>query len=199
LFWLVFAVAVFIGAHAIGFVIHLLTIDNAPFMMARGPRLGINALAIPLLWIIAYGIFITVAHWFFRHTPKGYKWSLTQLLGLNLVLSIIIGAVLYVAGAPHSFDRNIMRTFAPKFGGDRFRERTWQRPEDGSLIGKVINIEDGNLTIKDPKGNDWNILFTELNGVKKGDKIGIHGEIIERQQFKADTLKVLPEKLRSQR
>ncbi len=192
LFWFVFAVAVLIGAHAIGFIAHLLTMDNTPFIRPRGPRLGMHALMIPLFWVVAYGLFMAVAHWFFRHTPKGYKWSLSQLFGLNLLLSIMIGLALYAIGASHSFDRNIVRTFAPRLGGDQFRERIWNKPEEGSLVGRITSVKPGAITIKDKQQNNWAIALVDVASFAIGDHVGITGTKTDGFTFKADEIKVLP-------
>jgi hypothetical protein len=199
LFWAVFIVAVLVGAHAVGFIFHLLMLPDTPVFNGPRPRMGMHAMIIPLIWIAIYGIFIAIADWFFRHTPKGYKWSLSQLLGLNLILSLIIGTLFYVIGASHSFDTEVMRNVAPRFGGDQFRERVWDKPEEGFLAGEIITIASGSVTIKDRRQQRWTIKNIENTTIATGSHVGLRGAVKSDYMFEAEEVRLLPKRPPSRR
>lgn len=194
-FWIFFAFSAFFGAKAVALTIHIINSADVPMMFGRrfpAPPMLMHVL--PMFWIGSFVLFVIAASWFLQHTPKGYKWTLHKILGVNVLISIILGAILYTTGIAPICDRMILSVFRPELSAERHRQRLWDHPEYGFMRGKIIkNIDESHFTLEDPHGDEWLVEF-DSGSLRRGaniapyESVRMRGNALEKGVFHADVV-----------
>lgn len=192
-FWIFFALSAFFGAKAVALTIHIINSADVPMMFGRrfpAPPMLMHIL--PMFWIGSFVLFVIAASWFLQHTPKGYRWTLHKILGVNVLISIILGTVLYTTGIAPICDRMILSAFRPELSAEHHRRKLWNHPEHGFMRGKITEVYDQmHFVLEDPRGNEWMIEMGP-ESLRRGAQIApdesvrVRGEVLEEGSFRAD-------------
>ncbi len=103
---------------------------------------------LPLLWIIVVLLTIIVAVVFIRYTPRGYRFPVWRLVGINLAITVMLGGLLYALGDRPRFEQRLA-DIAPGIRGAHERYIDfWSAPEEGRIIGKIREIHGGTLLLR---------------------------------------------------
>ena len=194
LFWMFFFLSLFIGAKAIALTIHIISMEDLPLLLERRPPMRLLINALPLFWIVSFMLFVGVASWFMQHTPKGYKWTLYKILSINILLSVVFGALLYSTGLARTIDRSIARAIFPRFSAEEHRSRLWQNPEDGLLSGSITEVIDStHFLLQDLQGDTWNIIYGSEAlwreaKIESGALVRLRGEKVSEEEFDAERI-----------
>lgn len=186
LIWLFAAFALLIGALAVSSIIFRLA--NVPRMMPPGGQIetihgGIAML--PILWIIVLGIFGYVAYREIRLTKQGYRYELSTLLLAMVVISGVSGIALYSVGSGYVLDRTAAQYVPFHRDIELLQQNAWLKPENGFLVGEVLEVTDAGFTLSDPESKAWDVVYADslTNGEKetvtKGTHVGIRGEQLD--------------------
>lgn len=162
-FWFLFAFSAFIGA--IAFSVIFMAILEADFKAGR--KLFVSPIAfvrtfLPFVWILTFTLLFLLAFFGMRHTKKGYRFSAISLVGINLVISLFLGVGLYTTGISYTVERAIAQSVPVYELLEERREKLWNNPEKGLLVGTVQKQWNGKFfVLEDPQEHIWNIFFAK--------------------------------------
>ncbi|MFC1756349.1 hypothetical protein ACFLY1_00175 [Patescibacteria group bacterium] len=163
-FWVLGAIALFIGGAATSVIIFtLVNNDWDVYRYLNGSAWKNMLIMLPYLWFIFFTLFSFVAYYNVKHTKHGYRYSFFAVVFMTLLASIILGFGFYFLGLSHVIDNSFGRHFT---GHRPFLEKRQQmlvQPGKGVLSGIVRAVSNsGDFVLEDFKGNEWNILTDEL-------------------------------------
>lgn len=160
-----------------------------------GRYLRLLILAAPYLWIILTVVCFFLGILFFKKTKTGYRYSLLFVASTILFASSVIGVMAHFSNVNHMMDE-AMR--GREFGeGSDFRRLIPQKgrhllmPEEGVLVGEIIEATEKKLTLVDPLGTEWLVEFSkeiwieEKVELESGEKVLIFGKKKAANEFKA--------------
>ncbi|PJC24710.1 hypothetical protein CO057_01450 [Candidatus Uhrbacteria bacterium CG_4_9_14_0_2_um_filter_41_50] len=185
LFWSLWALAVLIGSIAVSAMLFVVT--HAPWALREvtyETTAGFVLDLLPYFWVIALGLMIALGFYNLRHTKSGYKYSLAIVILLNILISIILGAVLFIVGmgeiAENATGKLPLRESIFEMQANR-----WSNPMNGLLAGEIVDIlsaDDGEviLTLTAFDDQDWKINISDLSDeeiqeAKIGNTIAVIG------------------------
>jgi hypothetical protein len=186
LMWSLAACAVVLGALAVSGIIFRL--HNIPLLLPMGadmPGPRTIVLLVPFLWIGLLGLFAYFAYREVRATDKGYRYKLSTIILLLIVISGALGFVLYGVGSGRTLDKMASHHVPFHRDLDEFQDRVWLMPEHGFLVGSIESISGDVLTVMTRDNTVWTVLLGDtiddalLRLATEGGKIGIHGNLLD--------------------
>lgn len=193
--WTIFATSVLTGAAA--FSVILYAIQQSDFNLlshfSHSPLEMILSM-VPLIWLAAVIIFLTLAVSAYRHTWKAYKFSPLYIFFISVLLSLALGTLFFVAGGARQIDRTFDSTLSSYESIEEKKSEIWHNPEKGLLYGNIISKGNGTLIIRDKNGSDWTITTTDafvapVLTLEPGEKIKLMGNLAGDYLFKATEIK----------
>lgn len=148
--------------------------------------------AISTTWLIAIAAVIALAFVFFRKTKRGYRYGVFVLAGIIFTSSVVLGTSLVPTKIPEK-----VRDFKAQKFGRNFDEQRWQNPQEGFLLGDIIEIEGQIFILSALDKKVWKVdaLGSKMPpdfDLKQGDRVRVIGEKSGEDTFRADFVK--PEK-----
>jgi len=180
-----------LGSLAVPVILHML-VNNDWELYAYGnlslPYLIL--LSLPHFWLTCLALFITLAYYNIRHTKSGYRYGITYIIIGSIVISLMLGGTLYVAGLGRVIDERFARA-VPLY--DRFarpRHLIWMQPHHGLLAGTVMTVTDEtHFRLRDFGDNDWEVTYVmprpNVITLSKGIRLRVIGERIDEGRFSA--------------
>ncbi|MDP2691481.1 MAG: hypothetical protein U1C97_03440 [Candidatus Gracilibacteria bacterium] len=105
LFWTIFLLSAFIGGRGISVIMRIYSESDLGFiMLSHGPFLPPFLTILPLFWIIFFLLFLLFAAYGLHSTKKGYRFSTTKLIALNLGIALVIGIGAFALGDAPGFE-----------------------------------------------------------------------------------------------
>lgn len=195
-FWGLFGICIIIGGMVASMMIFKVYIHDWELHKPLGESFFIFHLrAMPFFWLILLTGFIFVADYNFKHTKKGYKYSLPLVVLATILASIILGFALFGAGVAKRMDEKALQNLP------FYREMTldkkieyWSQIEKGLIGGEITKINEDKVEIKSFKGDVWEVN-TEmvpkemLDKLEEGMIIGGFGKKGEKGMFDAEKIK----------
>jgi hypothetical protein len=188
-FWIIFGLAALIGGRAIGVMGMVFNDVDLPFLMeAHGPVIHHLATILPLFWMVFFLLFLLLANYGLHHTKKGYKFGTTKLVGINLIISLIIGGGAFLIEDGEYFEKMVHEK-APIFKKmEDKRRQVWSNPDEGRIAGTIVIIQDETILVLDDFNNTtWTVNYSEAKmrrrfDLREGIKIGIVGNIRQQEE-----------------
>lgn len=189
LFWGIFSCVLILGALFFSLIIlnianfeteifHYLKFSKFVFLIFVG---------MPYLWILLLLGMIFFSFIIFRKTKRGYRPSFLFVAGIVVSSIFVLGVSAHFSQINNKLEKNIP-------GPEKIirpMEGRWQRPEDGLLAGKIVQVEDKLFFLKTPRGEDWKIFYSEKTEfrrnveIEKGAMVGVIGEKKDNHSFEA--------------
>lgn len=164
--WALWAVSVVIGALAVAVTLFVISHRQYGLFEATHENfLTFMIEALPYLWIVMFALMVGVAVYNLRHTKSGYRYPLWQIFGSSMVLSLAGGTVLHIFGMGYAVDHQLGQQMRMYSSQEKMEMSVWQNPEDGRLVGKMVEAPLPPVSIAtfaDVTGNTWQIDMTEL-------------------------------------
>jgi hypothetical protein len=187
--WFLASFALIVSSLSFAVVLYMI-IDNDwdVYTSISNSLLEFIFLTLPYFWLIFLGLFILITYYYFRHTKKGYKFSLSKIFLVSLVINILLGGFLYNVGVGQAIDGIVAQRIPFYKELINRRQHIWSRIDDGLLGGVVTSIDKENLVIQDMEGNIWNIKHFNTStpafvDLRIGDHIRMIGQKIDSQSF----------------
>ncbi len=195
--WGLFALSIVVGSAAVSLGLYKLFILNDWELVGRlpGGNLGGVLLVLPYIWILIMGLMVFVAFKLFAKTDKGYKVNPWIVVGLSLVISFILGCILFMSRTAENMENFMRENVRPYQVFQEFREEVWHAPEIGILPGRIVDIQkDYMIMIDDFNGKRWKVNIADANippmmTLKIGDIIIAVGEVTGIDNFDADGIR----------
>jgi hypothetical protein len=122
--------------------------------------------ALPYLWLIVFGSMLLLAIYNWRHTSKGYRYSLTTILTSSVLVSFVGGAGLHLFGLGYQLDR-ILGDNVDMYVSQAKKEAVmWQDPDNGRLLGSQSYSTlspSSTIIFADSSGKNWVVDVSELH------------------------------------
>lgn len=177
--WLLGGIALFVGAVAVAVMVYIMrTHDFELYSYVHEGSLKMYLVAIPYVWLVLFIAFIILADYQIRNTKQGYKYSLHTLIISGLLLSSLLGILLYTIGFAEYLDEQLSEY------SETYRE--YANPnffmfdnDEHVVFGKIILLGDEEFTLKEPGGKEWLIEFDDDIPLQEGMRVRVIGELGE--------------------
>jgi hypothetical protein len=190
--WFLFAVSIIAGSLASATIIFLLSdYDWDIYQNLHRSFLTHFFYAVPYFWLAVLGIFAFIAYADFKRTKKGYYYDMALVMGGSVVLSILLGSLLFYEGLDSQIDDILDKKlpFYEKMIYDK--QDVWDNAEDGLLGGTITAVlDESNFTVQDRDGATWLVSGADLSWQdstlpRPGTQIRLIGEWKEDHFFSA--------------
>lgn len=164
--WSLWVLSVIVGALAVA--VTLFVIGHRQYALFEATHDSFFTFimeVLPYLWIAVFALMVAVAVYNLRHTKGGYRYPLWQIFGSSMVLSLAGGSALHVFGFGYFIDHHLGEQMRMYNSQEKMEMRMWQSPEDGRLIGRLLEAPRAPVaigTFADVSGVEWQIDMTEL-------------------------------------
>jgi len=194
-FWGIFNLSVLLGAIGISIIIFaIFETDFDLFSYLKGTELQFWLSMLPIFWILFFITFTGIAIWGMQHTRKGYRLSIIRMLGLNLLLSILLGILFYNIGGAEKFESIFEKNIPLYKGIHTQRSLRWTHPEEGKLAGKIISLQKNKiLMLSSFDKSEWAVDYSESMiltpfDLTEGLRIRVMGLQTGKKNFKAEMI-----------
>lgn len=193
--WTVFSFAVIFGALA--FSIVLFSIQQSEFDLLSHmshSRLEFFLGLLPFFWILSLVIFLILAIFSIQHSKKGYKFTVSRLVGISTALSILLGTLFFIAGGAERLENAFAVNVELYESIQEKKVKTWMNPEDGFLSGTISKTDSSSFQLTDFNEKTWivtydNVFIPPRIMLEPGEMIKLVGKIIDENVFKADEIR----------
>ncbi|MBI5413949.1 hypothetical protein HZA38_00330 [Candidatus Peregrinibacteria bacterium] len=185
IFWGLFLIAAILGAVAFCLFTYIFfETDYEAFLRFPRSELFIIIIRPLIFWIISFGVFLLVAFFGIRHTRKGYRIPPLYFIFGNVIVSILLGTLLYGIDGAERFDEFVADTVPLYHSMHMRRINLWSQPEVGLLSGEVQEKNDNTLTLEDFFEKKWKVDISAASGINllistNGQNIMIQRRIIK--------------------
>ncbi len=145
---------------------------------------------IPYIWILSFVLFYFFTFNFIRRTNDGYKYKRATILLSSLLISIILGELVFIL-----INKKVV---SYSFGFEKYTKQTemnkWSSPEKGRVLGVITDINnEESIVITDKKGKTWVVNTTKIpkeirESAQLGRNIRVLGDISGPDNFIACAL-----------
>lgn len=196
-FWSLLFLSMLLGSMSFSVIIHIAGSGDFDILNhLRGSILTSGFMLLPLFWLISLVLFALVAYFNWKHTRHAYRFKRRWIFLSGFFSSLLFGYIFYVSGLGKFIDLLMVRS-VQYYGNSKHKARVelWQQPESGLLIGRIVDVKEGEeeLIVEDGKGNDWvieNKVSTQRKEgvrqvIKKGTIVKIVGSNKGSQKIEA--------------
>ncbi|MFT7558020.1 MAG: hypothetical protein ACI83D_000701 [Planctomycetota bacterium] len=170
--------AVFTGALSVS--VAIFSLSNAGWRFYRVTHdslFGFSLEALPYLWILLTALFVGIAIYQLRKTDRGYRYHVPSLLLLSLLLSVLLGILTFMLGVGAKVD-SFAGHMAPAHKGVLSHlEDTWLAPDEGRLLGVLVESQDTWAVLIDLRGERWSL---DMRQVFVRADVPIDGDVLVR-------------------
>lgn len=200
LFLIGFLIFFFVGAISISVIFYVLT-DGAEFYEINN-SLFVFLNVIPYFWLIITLIFLSIAYFNSKKIDNSYRYLTLKNVLLTLLMCLFFGIILHSIGIASIIEEGLASTSSIYNDVIYNRKKIFHRPEDGALVGKIVNftitMEKRELNLQDVEDKLWTILLTDDTifksriDIKNGVYINVFGKDEGYGVFTAKIIKEIP-------
>lgn len=149
---------------------------------------------LPFIWIIFLLIFLVLAIFSIKYSWKGYKFTVSKLVGISTAISILIGTLFFISGGAQRLE-HIFATSVTSYESIQDRkEKMWSNPKEGYLAGTIQSTNDQVIQLNDFQNQTWEISYGDafiapILFLEKGEKIKLVGTQTGKGTFKAKEIR----------
>ena len=161
--WMIGGVLIIVGSLAFSIVLFMLVNNDWEVHEAiHESFLRFVFISIPYFWLLLFIFFIVGAEYYFRHTKKGYKYTIVDLVVGVLIINVVGGSIFYHIGLARAVD-NLLVESAPKYYERAVGNRhlRWVSPDDGRLAGRVERVDVETILLQDVHGKMWQVIVVD--------------------------------------
>lgn len=196
LIWLIFGVAIFVGAIATSVIIFSLTNNDWDlYKILDKSLISYVVMSFPYIWVIILIIFSLLSFLNYKYTKTGYRIEPIKIISMNVFLSVFLGSILFVGGFGEFIDYKLSKDIPYYEKMMAQRQLIWDNPENGLLAGEIINIaSEKDFYIRSLSGKKWHIIGNSILWKRhasnnEGTKIKIIGRILGNDVFVAQEIR----------
>lgn len=193
--WFLAILATFLGGLAFSLVMLFMNFQQVGMNFPRPQgKLHWLIVSIPYAWLVVFVLLVGVIYFNLKHFKNSYKYPAYLLIIASLCGSIVIGFITVGLDGHRRMNEEFSRHlpfYGPVFDA---RTRSWGRPDDGALAGKVKALESDNFILEDLRGHEWKIIFDTDNSqegateITVGQMVMINGQSTEKGVFLAEEI-----------
>lgn len=160
---------------------------------------------IPVLWIVFFVAFCVLVIFLLRRETHAYRYRRFAVAGLVGVGVILIGLFLELLQVSDQAEQYVERGFPSVARPWMMRGRVLPRPEDGILVGRVIDLTQGGLRLERPSGSEiaiedrrlpmevWEVRFStgtvQVLRLHLNQEVIARGAVIQQGLFQAEWIR----------
>jgi hypothetical protein len=196
LLWGLFGLTILIGALAVSVIIFLL-LDNdwQAHQYLNKSFLAYFFLSLPYIWFFILIILTGLAYFNYIHTKHGYRYNPWLIVGGSIVLSLLIGGLLFSIKLGDKIDQVLYSQLPIYKKMVVHKMDVWNQPEKGLLAGRIIKIDSkDDFIIRDFNNREWQIIGNHIEikervNFQVGGTIKIFGELKTSSIFQAKEIR----------
>lgn len=197
-FWSLLVFSVFLGSLSFSVIMHIMNLnDMQVYVQMHDNLIDSTVMMMPYFWLISIAIFSLVAYCNWKHTKLGYRFKRRWIVLSSVFLSAFIGSIMYVGGMGNGVDNLMSQNMNFYHESKRSaRSEIWMHPENGFLVGKIVDFDVSNncIIIKDENGKNWNVNDMDVSAkskteLRKGKIVKIIGEKKDDNYFRASEIR----------
>jgi RNA polymerase sigma-70 factor (ECF subfamily) len=171
--WGLWLLATLIGALAIAVTLFVFSYQQYAFYeLTHDNFLTFVEDVLPVAWVLILVGMIVFSVYNIRHTKRGYRYPLWQVLGSSLILSFVGGVFLHMIGVGFNFDKWLGKNITSYESQEKMEQRFWQHPESGLLVGYLVKgekIADTAVWFEDVNGVIWQVDVSDLQDNERSE------------------------------
>lgn len=180
-FWILFSLSVLLGSLSFSVMTHIINSGDLDLSYhLQGNLLTSAVMLLPYFWFLFLIVFAVIAYFNWKCTRRGYRFKRRWIVLVSVGLSILFGNIFYALGMAKGIDEMMARAvpFYDQSKHDARRE-LWFQPENGMLMGKIIDIDEiaEKLIVEDENGNSW--IVADQGVTWENDKLEEKGRIVK--------------------
>jgi len=160
-YWFAGIFSIVIGAITVSVMIFIFANHEWALASRSGGILKHLVYVLPYFWLLVFALFVTITYFEIKHIKGGYRVTLPIIIGVYILSTFVLGFGLYKLGAGEEVE-DIFVEKAPFY--HHFaepRQRLFQDPEQGLLIGRVLQISGDEMLLLDFDGEEWIIYISQ--------------------------------------
>lgn len=184
LVWGLFGITTLIGAGAMGVIIFIINDNDWDiYTQLEKSCWTYYLILMPYFWIIVLCLLLFLAYFNYTRTRKGYLLNPYVVILSSILISILLGWVLFASGISEKIDKFFAQKIPYYKTTDMHKIIFWSNPDRGLMAGEITSIKDtNNFSLKDLNGKDWiitgkNITWEKGANLRMGEKVKIIGKM----------------------
>lgn len=166
LFWMLWVISTVLGAIAASAIAFAWV--NAGWEFREITHQGLMPFLLemmPLVWLVALGAVLFAAHENLRHTAVGYRYPFVMVLGLSLLITVLLGIALFIAG----IGARVEEEFGQRIPLQRpvliRQQMRWTDPQRGLLAGEVVSVDGPSsvFVLRTMDGRQWQVMSSGIS------------------------------------
>jgi hypothetical protein len=149
---------------------------------------------LPFFWIISMVILLIIAIVSIKNSKKGYKFSISGIVGFSAALSILIGTLFFISGGGRWLENAFSINVSLYESVQEKKTKLWSMPEEGYLSGTITAFYGDSLQLKDFSEKTWTVILTNADVVpavrfNEGEKIKLTGRMLSDSRFAGEKIR----------
>lgn len=198
--WVVWAggiVTLLVGSLAVSVILFMIkTEDWDLYQYVSDSLLEFVLASLPYFWIIVFALFVALADYYFKHTKRGYRYRLIPVIIGSIVLSSLIGLLLFQAGLGQRINQ-VFVDRVPFYSEFVYKkQQEWVQPDMGRLAGEIISVDEASFVLRDFMGNAWAVTYvagTLPRTPTPGTRVKMGGTVTAAGEFVAEKVRLWPD------
>lgn len=194
-FWLSFLLMSVLGS--VAFAIVLFSIQQADFQLLshfKHSKIETVLTLIPYFWLSGLFLFTILGIFSFSKFKKSYKFSIWHIVEVNIVISAIMGTLVFLSNGAQFLERKFADTVPSYVSIEEQKTQHWMQPDKGFLAGKIVSSKTDTLYIIDFYAKKWHVYYHDIFippvlKLQKNVKIKIMGNKLTDSTFQANQLR----------
>lgn len=179
IFWSLVGFSLVVGA--VSFSVILSILSNNDWHLYNKFGFSFIFKTLPYFWFISILFLAVIGEIYYRKTILGYRHRTVMIVFAYMIISMIMGFVLYITGLGDTVDESLSRN-VPVYHGVMFdKDKFWSNRESGLISGRIILVDGEKINIIDFNNKVWpiNVRDAVVIGraqIKEGELVKIVGD-----------------------
>jgi len=137
--WFLWLISMILGALAVAVSLSVIAYNQTALFEATHDSWWVFMVeALPYLWFTILALMLALAALDLRHSRRGYRYPLWQIVGSSAVVSFGFGLVLHALGTGYYVDHTLGQKWGFYMSQQKYEQARWQNPGEGRLVGAVV-------------------------------------------------------------
>lgn len=191
-FWTLVVFSMLVGSISFAIILSILVNNDWELYNRFGLNFILNTL--PYYWLLCLVIFAVLAEFYYRKTFFGYRHTILSIIGFYITITIAMGGIFQLLGVGNHMEQYLFNNVRAYHNLRLNNAKFWVNPDDGLLVGEIIEVNNDRLRITDFSNRIWIINIPEFNEintqqVQVGQIIKIIGDREDENVFSAEIIK----------
>ena len=152
----------------------------------------------PIFSLLSLLLLPLLVYLFLIRFRSGYRYTVVKVLTMSFAIFISVGIALHFFQGGKKIDDFSVQVLPRSESFFVQKERAWLRPNEGIVLGRVVEAGERALFIEDVDGKVWGISLKDfydtsvLEKIDRGRLIGVQGVVDHENDFVFDAKTIFP-------